>query len=134
MDYDRKSTVSSFYGRKNSTDALNQEYQNPPAGRSGRGRDDASSFFSPDARPSMDHLTGGRSSIGYNKGSFYPAGREEPVKGGRDEEKDLGGQTEAWDVYADFNNAGPRYSNAFGMGQGQAVYVDIQTIRSCISY
>jgi len=112
--------VSSFYGgRKSSVDALNREYQAQPTGPS-RGRDDASSFFQPE-RSSADHLNG-RSSSGYNRGTFYPGGREEPLKGGRDEEKDLGGETEAWDVYADFNNAGPRYSTAFGVGQTQAGY------------
>jgi hypothetical protein len=47
--------------------------------------------------------------------SFFDAGREEPVKGGHDEyeQPNEGG----WDVYADFNNAGPRYSHAFGLGQ-----------------
>lgn len=72
----------------------------------------------------MDHLNGTRSSAGYNRGSFFHAGREEPLKGGRDEESDLGNQPDAWDVYADFNNAGPRYSTAFGMGQIQPTYVD----------
>jgi hypothetical protein len=109
MDADRKSTVSSFYGgRKGSMDALNQDFPpnpHPPAGRAGR--DDASSFFSPDpSQASMDRLGGRRASGGYNSSTFYP-GREEPLKGGRDEEE------EAWDVYADFNNAGPRYSTAF---------------------
>ncbi|KXN83138.1 hypothetical protein AN958_01809 [Leucoagaricus sp. SymC.cos] len=108
MDADRKSTVSSFYGgRKSSMDALNQDFPShqPPVGRNGR--DDASSFFDPDpTRVSMDRLGGRRASGGYNSSTFYP-GREEPLKGGRDEEE------EAWDVYADFNNAGPRYSTAF---------------------
>jgi len=64
----------------------------------------------------MDHLNSAtRSSAGYNRGSFFHVGREEPLKGGRDEEKDP--KEDAWDVYADFNNAGPRYSSAFGMGQ-----------------
>jgi hypothetical protein len=46
--------------------------------------------------------------------SFFDAGREEPVKGGYDEveQPNEGG----WDIYADFNNAGPRYSHAFGLG------------------
>lgn len=43
------------------------------------------------------------------------------MKGGRDEEDAafIGGgnpgqqQDAGWDVYADFNNMGPRYSNAF---------------------
>ena len=121
MDADRKSTVSSFYGgRKSSVDplntinALNTEYPPQPAVR---GRDDASSFFSPE-RSSMDHLNGTRSSAGYNRGSFFHVGREEPLKGGRDEEKDP--REDAWDVYADFNNAGPRYSSAFGIGMNQS--------------
>ncbi|KDR82566.1 hypothetical protein GALMADRAFT_58251 [Galerina marginata CBS 339.88] len=72
----------------------------------------------------MDHLTAARSaSAGYNKGSFFPAAREEPLKGGRDEE--LNGEGDPWDVYADFNNAGPRYSSAFGAGQNQAAYTQI---------
>jgi hypothetical protein len=41
--------------------------------------------------------------------SFLHTGREEPLRGGRDEEEQDG----AWDVFADFNNAGPRYSSAF---------------------
>ena len=35
----------------------------------------------------------------------------EPIKGGRDEEVGTGA---GWDVYADFNNAGPRY-NSIGL-------------------
>lgn len=48
------------------------------------------------------------------------------MKGGYDEAEDAdmdveGGRTpqeeaQPWDVYADFNNAGPRYSSAFGTG------------------
>ncbi|KAL9711262.1 hypothetical protein Ac2012v2_005802 [Leucoagaricus gongylophorus] len=109
MDTDRKSTVSSFYGgRKSSMDALNQDFptNHPPVERPGR--DDVSSFFSPEPnRTSMDRLGGRQAAGGYNSSTFYP-GREEPLKGGRDEEE------EVWDVYADFNNAGPRYSTAFG--------------------
>jgi len=88
-------------------DALNQDFPSnqPAAGR--MGRDDASSFFNPEqGRASIDRLGGRGATAGYNQNSFYP-GREEPLKGGRDEEED------AWDVYADFNNTGPRYSTAF---------------------
>jgi len=68
----------------------------------------------------MDPLTStARPSGGYNRNSFFPAAREEPLKGGRDEETNNAG--DAWDVYADFNNAGPRYSSAFGMGQAEWV-------------
>ncbi|KAK7054389.1 hypothetical protein VNI00_003583 [Paramarasmius palmivorus] len=117
MDSDRKSTVSSFYGRKNSMDALNSDFPSPtthnyPAQQS-RGRDDASSFFSPDHR----NVDSGRpGTAGYNRNSFFFAGREEPVKGGRDEEEEIGngGGGGGWDIYADFNNAGPKYSGAFG--------------------
>ncbi|KAF5315134.1 hypothetical protein D9619_007230 [Psilocybe cf. subviscida] len=110
MDPDRKSVVSSFYGaRKPSIDALNHDYPAHSPSPTGR-RDDASSFFTPE-RSSMDHLNGTRGSAGYNRGSFFHAGREEPLKGDVGESK---GPTDAWDVYADFNNAGPRYSTAFG--------------------
>ncbi|KAJ7636898.1 hypothetical protein FB45DRAFT_907659 [Roridomyces roridus] len=112
MDSDRKSTVSSFYGgRKGSMDRLNQDFPSPGldyAGGPGRTRDDASSFFNP-GRGSTDPFAG-QAHAGYNRGSFFNAGREEPLKGGRDEEEADPG----WDVYADFNNAGPRYSSAFG--------------------
>ncbi|KAJ6455416.1 hypothetical protein C8R45DRAFT_1036288 [Mycena sanguinolenta] len=113
MDADRKSTVSSFYGgRKGSMDALNQDYPSPTGDyehqQPNRMRDDASSFFNP--RGSMDPFAGRTSNAGgYNRNSFFPAAREEPLKGGRDEEEEG-----AWDVYADFNNAGPKYSSAFG--------------------
>jgi hypothetical protein len=50
--------------------------------------------------------------------SFFDAGREEPVKGGYDEveQPNEGG----WDVFADFNNAGPRYSHAFALGDSES--------------
>lgn len=94
-------------------------------GNYGSGRDDASSFFNPDrearGRNSADLLNpaggGLPNSAGYNRGSFFHAGREEPLKGGDEEDvthsadPSTGG---AWDVYADFNNAGPKYSSAFG--------------------
>ncbi|KAJ7068985.1 hypothetical protein B0H15DRAFT_925890 [Mycena belliarum] len=114
MDPDRKSAVSSFYGgRKGSFDALNQDFPSPGvdyAPQSGRIRDDASSFYNPERRGSTDPLSR-PAGAGYNSTSFYP-GREEPLKGGRDEEET--GPDGGWDVYADFNNAGPRYSSAFG--------------------
>lgn len=108
MDADRKSTVSSFYhGRQPSNDALNSQFPrvSTSAGGGQRAqRDDVSSFFTPD-RNSIDRLNNtGVMSAGYNKNSFFHGGREEPLKGGKDEEE------EAWDVYADFNNSGPRYS------------------------
>jgi hypothetical protein len=55
--------------------------------------------------------------------SYLDAGREEPVKGGNDESEqpNEGG----WDVFADFNNAGPRYSHAFSLGQSEPAYVKV---------
>ncbi|KAF8631041.1 hypothetical protein AX15_002649 [Amanita polypyramis BW_CC] len=108
MDYDRKSTVSSFYGARKSLDALNPDF----VGNSPRPRDDASSFFRGDNRMSSDLPNTRAPNAGYNRSSFFDVGREEPVKGGRDEEADR--SNGAWDVYADFNNAGPRYGAAFG--------------------
>lgn len=125
MDYDRKSTVSSFYGgRKGSLDALNSDFPTAP---SGRARDDASSFFNPEhgGRGSADILSAGHGSAGYNRGSFFHVGREEPLKGGRDEEETDAVGNQIWDIYSDFNNTGPRYSAAFGQSdnKGYILYV-----------
>jgi hypothetical protein len=112
MDADRKSTVSSFYGgRKGSLDALNADFP-PPLTHGDHVRRD--SFFIPDgaSRGGVDLLNVNSNSAGYNRNSFFHTGREEPLKGGRDEEQ----ADDAWDVYADFNNTGPRYSTAFSQG------------------
>lgn len=125
MDYDRKSTVSSFYGgRKSSVDALqtaefpssNQPY-NPPQPLDRVRHDSASSFYNPNgpSRASVEMLTHAPSA-GYNRNSYFDAGREEPVKKGYDEES-VGMRDDTFDVFADFNNAGPRYSTAFGSQQ-----------------
>ena len=115
MDPDRNSHVSSFYGGRRSGDALNHDYSGNPAER---GRyDSASSYQNQDVgqpRPSTELLNGGTRSAGYNQNSFFDAGRTEPLKGGYDDEDPLRGKDEgSWDVFADFNNAGPRYSAAF---------------------
>ncbi len=117
MEYDRKSTVSSFYGGRKSSDVLNADF----AGNGGRARDDASSFFHSDNRMAAEAHSSRPRNAGYNRSSFFHVGREEPVKGGRDEEEL--GQNDAWDVYADFNNAGPRYSTAFGQNSQGYVLV-----------
>lgn len=127
MDQDRKSAVSSFYGgRKNSLDALNNDFpsssgrhydhQSPP----GRPGDDNSFYDSRASRGSVDMLHNGRpNSAGYNSTSFLGGARQEPLKGGRDEEEQMDMPTEgSWDVFADFNNAGPRYSTAFTQNSG----------------
>jgi hypothetical protein len=103
-------------------------------------RDSASSFFDP-RRASQAGGEMLAQSAGYNRASFFDVGIEAPVKGGRDEEEAIGygmggrgggrgrgpvggaggpaavagdvDPNDTWDVYADFNNAGPRYSSAF---------------------
>ena len=136
-DADRRSAVSSFYGGRKTDDHLASDvgvHSGPSGGRGGAGsmytgsqqrggradRDDASSFFAqPNSRPSQELLAG---NTGYNRESYYAVGREAPVKFGRDEEEAFigagrGAEQEqpgaGWDVYADFNNVGPRYSTAF---------------------
>ena len=82
--------------------------------------DTASSFFIPERTPRANvDLMGTRQhhSAGYNSTSFVHAGREEPLRGGRDEEEPEG----AWDVFADFNNTGPRYSTAFSQRDSRFV-------------
>ncbi|KAI0823973.1 hypothetical protein BC628DRAFT_1411231 [Trametes gibbosa] len=115
MEYDRKSAVSSFYGgRRTSVDALNSDF--PPPGPPGRTRaDSSSSFYGANRTSRADVYDEGIPTAGYNQTSYFDAGRKEPVKfkPGTDEEAPA---EPAWDVYADFNNAGPRYSTAFGMG------------------
>ncbi|KAI0931007.1 hypothetical protein AcW1_007125 [Taiwanofungus camphoratus] len=121
MDYDRRSAVSSFYGgRKSSLDALNADFPSSPPpqqfGQPQRARmDSASSFYNANRNSlaSADVL-GGAQTAGYNPSSFFHPGREEPLKGGHDEEQSmLSNNDPGWDVYADFNNQGPRYSTAF---------------------
>lgn len=123
MDYDGRSAVSSFYGgRKNSLDALNSDFPAPNAQQSyaqpARNRyDSASSFYNADraSRGSADILGGGGQHVGYNQTSFFQPVREEPVKGGFDEEANFSPKNDDFNIYNDFNNAGPKYSTAFGM-------------------
>jgi hypothetical protein len=132
MDSDRKSVVSSFYGgRRSSVDALNRDYAAPqhltpePAVT-------LPPLFSilqatgalPRGATPPTHTNG----AGYNRMSYFDAGREEPVKGGYDEveQPNEGG----WDVFADFNNTGPRYSHAFGLGNNETRCVASITLRA----
>jgi hypothetical protein len=117
MDPGRKSHVSLYYSGRRSGDPSNNDYPgNPPPPQRTR-YDSDSSYHNQDVgqpRPSTELLTGGPKSAGYNQNSFFAAGRTEPLKGGYDEEDPLGGKNGgSWDVFADFNNAGPRYSTAF---------------------
>ncbi|KAJ3556762.1 hypothetical protein NM688_g1846 [Phlebia brevispora] len=121
QEYDRKSAVSSFYDRRRSSvDVLNQDFPSPSTphyGQPERTRhDSASSFYNPNgpSRTSAEHWAQQPPAAGYNSSSYFDAGRTEPVKGGYDEERD-----EPFDIYADFNNTGPRYSKAtFGLDNG----------------
>ncbi|KAG8933805.1 hypothetical protein FRC01_007051 [Tulasnella sp. 417] len=77
---------------------------------SGNRRDSFQSGYSPQQ---LDYRTAGSRNAGYSNDSYSrQPDAIEPVKGGRDEEAGTG---PGWDVYADFNNAGPRYSAAFGV-------------------
>lgn len=124
MEYDRKSAVSSFYDARRSIDALGNDIpttaspgNNLPRGAARPRAESQSSFYADrQSRTSQDLLN--TQSAGYNASSFFTAGRQEPLKGGRDEEEESG-YPDNWDVFADFNNAGPRYSTAFGIGQHQ---------------
>ncbi len=135
MDYDRRSAVSSFYGgRRSSVDALNRDYASPPSLSDHRARrDSSSSFFNPNATGNLPRGAADPAraqSAGYNRMSYLDTGREEPVKGGNDEfeRPNEGG----WDIYADFNNAGPRYSNAFGLGPSEPAYVKVDLSSSVL--
>ena len=124
MDYDRRSAVSSFYGgRRSSVDALNRDYAAPAPSDQRARRDSSSSFFNPDGPGALPRgaAASRMHSAGYNRMSYLDAGREEPVKGGNDEVE--GPNEGGWDVFADFNNAGPRYSHAFGLSQSEPTYV-----------
>ena len=86
--------------------------------------------------PGQQHLTG---SGGYNRNSFFPPTSEAPVKGLDDLERQqhaaLGPQDDGWDVYADFNNTGPRYSVALGgstNSQGWVTYCPYSLLRTLI--
>ena len=125
MDSGRKSQVSSYHGGRRSADASSNDYRSQPQ----RARyDSASSYHNQDSgqpRPSTELLNGGTRSAGYNQGSFFDAGRTEPLKGGYDDEDPLKGKNEgSWDVFADFNNAGPRYSTAFVDPEPKSVHRD----------
>ncbi|CAE6442788.1 unnamed protein product [Rhizoctonia solani] len=100
-DFDSRSQVSSFYGRPSSQMNIDSAAQPPqPVNR----RDSNSSFFRPDEYgASGDYDSANRRGGGYDRSSYI--GLDNP-KG------DIGaaGKDEEWDVYADFNNAGPRYA------------------------
>lgn len=132
MAYNRQSGVSSFYGdRRSSVDALNQDFSQPPPTSRGRYESNATSFYNA-AGPSQRSTEMLRpQSAGYNRMSYLDAGRVEPVKGGYEDEEYQKENEGGWDVFADFNNAGPRYSSAFGAPQTKSRYVEPSTTQ-CI--
>ena len=112
MDYDRKSGTSSFYGnRRSSYDALNQDFPAPQFPEADRPRHDSTSTFNNPNGPTRASAEAYSAypSPGYNPSSFMAPARSEPLKGGYDEEPY---HDEPFDIYADFNNQGPRYSKA----------------------
>jgi len=112
MDFDRKSGTSSFYGgRRTSVDALNRDFPSPQFPQANSPHNDSASTFNKPQGPSRASADAfvNQQSAGYNSNSFFAAGRPEPVKGGYDEEAY---RDEPFDIYADFNNQGPRYSKA----------------------
>jgi hypothetical protein len=105
-NFDKKSTVSSFYGRK-SSEPLQQHRPETPSSFYGNDRNSRAGFsqaptFAPDSAG-----YGARNSFFAPSAQLRPTGRE-------DEEMLAGDREESWDIYADFNNAGPKYSTAFG--------------------
>lgn len=113
---DRRSAVSSFYGGGPSPmNTLNNPAAQDYSRADGRERRDSSStFFGRNVDEYGNSLLGPpRGDAGYSSDSYRAQpGRVEPVKGLHDDEEQ--GGAGGWNVFADFNNAGPRYSTAFG--------------------
>ncbi|CAE6524908.1 unnamed protein product [Rhizoctonia solani] len=102
-DFDTRSHVSSFYGRPSSQMNMDSTSHQQPQDTNVNRRDSTSSFFRPDEYgASGDYDSTNRRGGGYDRSSYI--GLENP-------RGDIGaaGKDEEWDVYADFNNAGPRY-------------------------
>ncbi|CAE6463917.1 unnamed protein product [Rhizoctonia solani] len=102
-DPETRSQVSSFYGRPSSQmnmDSMRQQRQPDGTNR----RDSTSSFFRPDEHgASGDYDSANRRGGGYDRTSYI--GLDNP-------RGDIGaaGKDDEWDIYADFNNQGPRYA------------------------
>ncbi|KAG8885375.1 hypothetical protein FRB98_001829 [Tulasnella sp. 332] len=116
-DFDGRSAVSSFYGGQS---VMNDPPTYASRGNGGPGRRDSQSTFfgrngedyNPqqpqyESYPLRDH------NAEYAGHSTYPPPPDaiEPVKGGYDDDPGDVGKGAGWDIYADFNNNGPRYSN-----------------------
>jgi hypothetical protein len=120
MDPNRRSGTASYYDdqqRRQSQAAYSHRPAQSTSSQAALGmerdrRDSSATLFNNMNQPRS--TTPG----GYNQASYTKAGRAEPVKGGWEEEQDVAsaqtGNDNSWDVYADFNNAGPKYSSAYG--------------------
>ncbi|KAG8920289.1 hypothetical protein FRC02_000993 [Tulasnella sp. 418] len=110
-DYDDgRSAVSSFYGGRRSQDVFRKaEAQQPPRQR--ERRDSHSTFF---GKHVEDYSADQQDYRSPRSPDYPPTGRGSHSAHGRDEEANAGAGG-GWDVFADFNNAGPRYSTAFGV-------------------
>jgi len=120
MEADRRSNLSSFYrGRKDSFEALtSQPQQRPPSANQQR-----PSFSLSQAGHQTQNSRGSYHPTPVDEEGFnpyHPRGSEgrpsigsgAPLVHSQPEE----GEDPGWDVFNDFNNAGPRYSDAFGGG------------------
>ncbi|KAF8713296.1 hypothetical protein RHS03_00974, partial [Rhizoctonia solani] len=114
-DFDSRSQVSSFYGRPSSQinmDSMPRQRQQPDTLGTNR-RDSTSSFFRPDeyGASGLDYDSTNRRGGGYDRASYI--GLDNP-------RGDIGtaGKDEEWDVFADFNNQGPRYATPFQQDSG----------------
>ncbi|KDQ06969.1 hypothetical protein BOTBODRAFT_140559 [Botryobasidium botryosum FD-172 SS1] len=128
MSHPRTEDTFTYSGRRTPTDSVplrHNDYQT--VGHDPRTRRDsqASSFF---GRTAAGEPAAGFSNAAYNRDSYYnPQPRMEPVKGGDEPE-------EGWDVYADFNNAGPRYANHYtGTTSGDGYRALSPTVHSPLS-
>jgi len=114
---DKRSVVSSFYSGRRSQDILASN-QSPIGEHIPLSQQRQDGYYKDDFSPGDENFRGmppPRASSGYNRDSFARSARTEPVKG-LHEEDGQGGGGAGWDVYADFNNAGPRYSQNILMG------------------
>ena len=97
----RHSDAPSFYDRPSSRTAPHSE-----ATPHTRKDSTTSSFFGAAARPSTDALAAAQ---GYHRDSHY-APVQTPGFAGTPAAQQTDPEA-GWDIYADFNNAGPKYSN-----------------------
>ncbi|CAE6472437.1 unnamed protein product [Rhizoctonia solani] len=114
-EFDNRSQVSSFYGRPSSQinmDSMPRQRQQPETSGANR-RDSTSSFFRPEeyGASGLDYDSTNRRGGGYDRASYI--GLDNP-------RGDIGvaGKDEEWDVYADFNNQGPKYATPFQQDNG----------------